>query len=108
MQIILLKANKWASSRFAAKRFQHEMARAHHGTVLVIPEGVDVEVIDLEGDAMPPLVNIDTDLGEVEFLKPEKNEEEQLDLPLTSADDVQLEYAGRNPLDLSASGDHIE
>lgn len=84
MQIILLKASKWASSRLAAHRFLREMARAQHGSVLIIPEGIDVEVVDLEGDAMPPLINVNTDLGEVEFLK---KPEEQLDL-LASGDHI--------------------
>lgn len=84
MQIILLEANKWASSRLAAKRFQKEMAHAQHGTILVIPEGVKVIVHEFTGDAMPPAIQVNTEDGEVEFLKVGVDE----NVPLKESDEA--------------------
>lgn len=83
MQIILLKADKWASSRLAVQRFLKNLSAAEHGRILVIPEGVDVRLLELTGDAMPAVIEVHDD-GTVEVLKPKPQIAKQ-DVPLALA-----------------------
>jgi len=73
MQILLLKYQPGERGS-AVRRIGLSIARAKHGTIIPLPESMSVELLDIDGDEVPPVFVANED-GTVTVLKPEQEKD---------------------------------
>jgi len=55
MQVILVKCNRLGG----AKPFMERLGKAKHGEILELPPYIEVQVLEIEGEELAPIVEID-------------------------------------------------